>query len=114
MEKKKNIFRDLLEEIFKPRYLVRFILLYMLCKVHNVTKYKVARNFMDLFYWPEGFCLDTVVVIVFVVVYIQLMYLSFKICIKGAKENYQDFVQSYKELENMLETIDEEHDWIDY
>lgn len=43
-------------------WIIRLILL-GLCFLHDYTKYKTARNLKDLFYWPEGICLDTIVVI---------------------------------------------------
>lgn len=110
MEKSTNVLKNLLVEMLSPQYFIRFVFLYMLCKVHDITKYKVVRKFVDLFYWPDGFCLDTIVVIMYFVVYVQLIYLSLKICIKGIKEIYKDLVQTFIEIQNM----DDDDESIDY
>ena len=42
--------------------------LIVLLFLHEMTKTRIRRSFAELFYWPEGFCVDMVVVIVFFVV----------------------------------------------
>lgn len=49
----------------RPSYWSKRIALLVLCHIHTLTRYKVARNVRDLFYWPEGMCPDVVVVISF-------------------------------------------------
>ena len=48
-----------------PGYIIKKMETLFLCIVHEFTKYKTCRNFLDLFNWPDGFCADTVVIIVF-------------------------------------------------
>ena len=50
-----------------PGYLLKKVGILLLCFIHEFTKYKMCRNFSDLFYWPDGFCADTVVIIAFFV-----------------------------------------------
>lgn len=47
---------------FMAVYLVKVVIVYVLCYIHDFTRFKICRNFKDLFYWPEGLCIDTFVV----------------------------------------------------
>lgn len=47
--------------ISSPYYWLPKILLIVLCLLHEKTKYHTARSIGELFYWPEGPCLDMVV-----------------------------------------------------
>ena len=49
-------------------YWVPRIILIMLCALHEKTKYHTARNIRELFYWPDGYCLDMLVLAVFGVI----------------------------------------------
>ena len=51
--------------IFTPSYLWKKAALMIICRIHDYTRYKICRTFSDLFYWPDGFCADTVVIILF-------------------------------------------------
>lgn len=60
-------------QLFKSKfltmdYLWKKITLLALCRIHDFTRYKVCRSLSDLFYWPDGFCADTVVVILVFVI----------------------------------------------
>lgn len=52
-------------KVIAPNYLWKKIALMVLCRIHDFTRYKVCRTLLDLFYWPNGFCADTVVIILF-------------------------------------------------
>lgn len=52
-----------LEHMTTLRYRLVRVMLICLCPIHDFTKYKTARNISDLFYWPEGICSDTFVVL---------------------------------------------------
>lgn len=60
-----SIIRIIKKHIMMPRYFLKKMGILLLCIVHEFTKYKTCRNFSDLFYWPDGFCADTVVIIAF-------------------------------------------------
>ena len=47
---------------FKIMLLLKIVALLALCRVHDFTRYKVCRSFSDLFYWPEGLCIDMFVI----------------------------------------------------
>ena len=55
-------------------WFLKSMLLLGLCKVHEFTRYKACRSITDLFYWPEGFCLDTVVVIAFFLIGVWILF----------------------------------------
>lgn len=42
--------------------------------VHDYTKYKVCRSISDLFYWPEGPCLDMIVILAYMVDVALILY----------------------------------------
>ena len=52
-------------KVLIPNYLWKKVALMILCRIHDFTRYKVCRSLVDLFYWPDGFCADTVVIILF-------------------------------------------------
>lgn len=52
-------------KVLTPNYLWKKVALMILCRIHDFTRYKVCRSLTDLFYWPDGFCVDTVVIILF-------------------------------------------------
>ena len=57
----KNGFKNT-STVFKIMYLAKAVMILVLCRVHDFTRYKVCRSFTDLFYWPEGPCIDMLVV----------------------------------------------------
>lgn len=59
-------------------YLVESIALFSLCKLHDIVGYGTARKLRELFYWPDGFCLDTVVCAAFFIV-------AGAICVQGSR-----------------------------
>lgn len=60
--------------LLKPSFLVKVMVLMTLTEMHEYTKYKLCRSIQDLFYWPEGFCADTVVIsLFFVFVFLVLL-----------------------------------------
>lgn len=57
-------------QVYKSRvltldYIWKKVALLIICRIHDYTRYKICRSFSDLFYWPDGFCADTVVIILF-------------------------------------------------
>ena len=62
-------------EMRKPTLYVRIFLLFALGEMHEITKYKTARSIKELFYWPEGFCVDVIVVITALELIVQIAYL---------------------------------------
>ena len=61
MELLKNGFKNT-STVLKIMYLVKAVMILVLCRVHDFTRYKECRSFTDLFYWPEGPCIDMLVV----------------------------------------------------
>lgn len=60
-------------QIYKSRvltldYIWKKVALLIICRIHDYTRYKICRSFSDLFYWPDGFCADTVVIILFLTI----------------------------------------------
>lgn len=51
--------------VFKPQYYVKRLFLIILCNIHECTKYHTAKSIKDLFYWPEGPCIDMIVITCF-------------------------------------------------
>ncbi len=64
--------------IQKPTYWVPKLALIILCLIHDKTKYHTARSIQELFYWPEGFCMDMVVVAAFFIIAAISLYCDFK------------------------------------
>ena len=67
---------------FKALYIIKAIALIILCRVHDFTRYKVCRSFSDLFYWPEGPCVDMLVIFSFFIIGAFMMYDAFVFCDK--------------------------------
>jgi len=88
-------FREKLE-IFSQhitvQYLTKKFCIVILCMVHDLTKYKICHNFFDLFYWPDGFCLDTLVIIAFFAVCAWTFCDDYKIyedlCLEGTEDEF--------------------------
>lgn len=59
---------------FKVLYLIKAIALLVLCRIHDLTRYKVCRTFSDLFYWPEGLCVDMLVIFSFFIIGALMLY----------------------------------------
>lgn len=62
-----RMYKKYLKCLCSTRFILEFLLLLITCCVHNFTRYKVCRSVSDLFYWPEGPCLDMIVVLVFLI-----------------------------------------------
>ena len=71
--------KHVIEAYKDPRYFSKRIILAVLCIMHDFTKYHTARSIAEVFYWPEGFCLDMVVVAAFFATLILCMWDDFKI-----------------------------------
>ena len=71
--------------VFKPQYYVKRLLLIILCNIHEYTKYHTARSFKDLFYWPEGLCIDMLVIACFFLIALLAVRDDFKFLIEYMK-----------------------------
>lgn len=67
---------------FKIMYFVKVIALLVLCRVHDFTRYKFCRTFRDLFYWPEGPCVDMLVIFSVFIIGAFVLYDAFVFCDK--------------------------------
>lgn len=66
------------------KYFVNVIIMLTLCRIHDYTKYKQCRTLSDLFYWPEGPCIDMLIVISVLFLGILLLY-DYHIVMKKAR-----------------------------
>lgn len=66
--------------VFKVMYFIKAIALIVLCRVHDFTRYKVCRTFSDLFFWPEGVCVDMLVIFSVFLIGTWIMYDAFIFC----------------------------------
>ncbi len=57
--------KKFVENIKRPLYWIPKVLLIVFCVLHEQTKYQTARNIEELFYWPEGPCMDMIVLALF-------------------------------------------------
>ena len=71
--------KHVIEAYKDPRYFSKRIILAVLCVMHDFTKYHTARTIAEVFYWPEGLCLDMVVVAASFATLILCMWDDFKI-----------------------------------
>ena len=58
----------ILRNLKRPMYWIPRILLIVFCFIHDKTKYQTAESISELFYWPDGFCLDMAVMALFFMV----------------------------------------------
>ena len=83
---------DVFEKHITVKYLIKKICILILCVVHEFTKYKTCHNFYDLFYWPDGFCADTIVIITFFTIGAWTLWDDWKIfddmCLKGDHDEH--------------------------
>lgn len=87
-----------LKHITKSSYWAKKVIVVLLCNLHVLTRYKVARSFADIFYAPEGFCFHTVVVIACFVAFFWSMYDDAKI----AGELVEEMIEEVKALKEEL------------
>ena len=71
-----KIMRNYLTSIY---YWMPRLTLILLCEVHEKTKFHTARSISELFYWPEGICLDMFVIATFCVVTVVCLWRDYKI-----------------------------------
>lgn len=64
----KLYFQLLIEAWSRPSYVIKKAAIIILCVLHDFTKYHTAKTVWDLFYWPNGLCIDMVVVAAFFIV----------------------------------------------
>ena len=74
-----KIIKTTYRQIFIPKIIIKWSILIFLIKIHDYTKYKFCRSFADLFYWPDGICLDTIVVISTLIICISLLFCIFRL-----------------------------------
>ena len=83
------------KHITKSSYWAKKLVVLLLCNLHALTRYKVARSFGDLFYSPNGlFCFHTVVVIACFAAFFWSMYDDAKI----VRELMDEMIEEVKAL----------------
>lgn len=70
-----KIMRNYLTSI---HYWMPRLTLILLCELHEKTKFHTARSIRELFYWPEGICLDMFVIASFCVVAVVCLWRDYK------------------------------------
>lgn len=65
MREEKNAWQIYKSRVLSLDYMWKKAALLIICRIHDYTRYRICRSFTDLFYWPDGFCADTVVIILF-------------------------------------------------
>ena len=83
------------KECITKGYVIKRLILFALCIVHDFTKYKLCRSFADIFYWPEGFCADMVVIALFFLFAILCVLDDFKIMAKQIKRMRRIILSTY-------------------
>ena len=78
-----------MEYLFSPGSCIRRGLVLTLMIIHEFTKYHTARTIMELFYWPDGLCLDMFVVGTFFLAGMWCLY-----------QDVKYFTAAYKNVEN--------------
>lgn len=66
--------QNILDYVLSKQFCLGRVLLMILCMIHEKTKFHTARTIKEVFYWPNGFCLDTVIVIAFFTVVTYCIY----------------------------------------
>ena len=69
-----RITKKYLKYVASPACVGKLIVLRVLAEFHEYTKYCHARSFSDLFYWPDGPCMDMAVVFGLIAVACCLLY----------------------------------------
>lgn len=69
-----------IDGVLRTKYIVESLTLIILCQIHEYTKYHTARTLKDLFYWPDGLCMDMAVIGVFFIVALLLVKNAIFIC----------------------------------
>ena len=87
------------KEFITKTYVAKRLILFLLCIVHDFTKYKLCRSFADIFYWPEGFCADTVVIVLFFLFAILCFFDDIKFMGKQLKMTRRILLSTYNNLE---------------
>lgn len=96
--------------IFSQDYLWKKVVLLILCRIHDFTRYKICRSFSDLFYWPDGFCADTIVVMLFFAIALFSLWDDVNIVARCSKGIFSDMKDV---LKTGLKIIDED-EWDDF
>lgn len=86
------ILLEFFDEVRRPRFYIRAILLLLLCRVHDFTKYKTARTLIDLFYWPDGFCIDMIVVGLCFILAFQILLIYMSLYKKWVKQSSHEVI----------------------
>lgn len=69
-----RIYKLYLKKLCCHSFFIKIFVLLVLCVIHDFTKYKVCRSIRDLFYWPEGPCLDMIVIFAYMVDVVLILY----------------------------------------
>ena len=83
--------------VARPQYLSKKLILFLLCVIHDHTRYQVCRRISDLFYWPDGFCLDMIVVGLFGIVFVLSSWDDIQIMKKAVVESIIDIKELFRD-----------------
>lgn len=53
--------------VFTKVFIIPRIILLLLLLIHENIKPRTIRTLQDMFYWPDGICLDMIIVYVFLI-----------------------------------------------
>lgn len=53
--------------VFSKAFIIPRIILLLLLLIHENIKPRTIRTLQDMFYWPDGICLDMIIVYVFLI-----------------------------------------------
>ena len=79
--------KKMIQTIKRPVYWIPRILLLALCLLHEKTKYHTARSITELFYWPDGFCADMIVLALFGIVAAWCIWMDVKAIYEAGNDN---------------------------
>ncbi|MGO5232070.1 hypothetical protein ACTQ1U_13560 [Thermoguttaceae bacterium LCP21S3_D4] len=85
-----RIYKKYLRSLYSYSFILKSLVLVILCYVHDFTRYMVCRSVRDLFYWPEGPCLDMVVVVAFMIDALLILGETICKCAAVIKESEND------------------------
>jgi len=96
MVEEKSAWQIYKSKVLNPNYLWKKVALMILCRIHDFTRYKVCRSLTDLFYWPDGFCADTVVICLFFIFALWSMWDDIRIFISCTESCVKDVKYLFK------------------
>lgn len=79
----RKIFIRYLRMVLNWRYIGKCVAILILLQIHEYAKYPTNNRF-NVFYWPEGICLDTFAVIGVLILAVWLIWDQFRFWVKNA------------------------------